>query len=141
MEVNAILERLKKAGFSQPKMDGVICSINAEGCFITGTYKGLANIKSKGNAEGYDCHRFVTTKDDNGFAMVGKDAKAPTELKAGEYLVFSTGLTKVLLKPEHVDTQVGLVCDKVEDYETKDAKGKKLVIDSYHHILVTADKK
>lgn len=133
MEVNDIIKKLEAAGLKAKNSNGLACSINEEGCFIKGTYNGPVTFKDD---EGKDrqSHKFTVANDGDGEALVGKDSKKPEPLKAGEYLVFGSGLMNHILGELGAGKTVGLIYNGKKPYTFTNEKGKKQTVKSHRYL-------
>lgn len=135
MNVNEIIKKLEGAGLKSRSSNGSPCSINSDGCFIKGKYNGFVTFKDD---EGKDrqSHKFTVLEDGDGAALVGKDATKPESLKAGDYLVFGSGLMNHILADGRKDKVVGLVYNGKKPYTFVNEKGKKQTVKSHRYLTM-----
>lgn len=138
MNVNDIIAKLEKAGFKQSKSMGTTCSINAEGCFISGTYNGPVTFKDE-SGDTRTSHKFTVHKDNDGAALVGKDATTPAALKAGEYVIFGSGLLNVILADNRLGKNVSVVYNGKKPYTFTNEKGKPQTVKSHQYLVLDAE--
>lgn len=124
MNVNDIKTMLAEKGLKKTTNNGILCSINAEGCYMHGRYDGVEVFHDTEEDKDRINQKFTVINDGDAVGMVGREAK-PTPLKAGAYTVFgAAGMNSLLEKKVKVGDTVGIIYEGMGTFIPKGTKKK-----------------